>query len=267
MRWQHAAEYWDRVGADNPFGIILTGADRSPRYWDVDRFFETGVADTRWLIARLDGIAPHLPRRAALDFGCGVGRITRPLSDHFERVVGVDVARSMVVRARRLNSGFTRCEFRINRSRKLRGIPSDSFDLVYSRLVLQHIPPRNALRYVTELVRVLAPNGVLVFQLPEPLEFDPDSLFSAEASAFVHAPVSDTRLKRLFPRWLIQGYRHVRFRRLVHRASCLQRMYVFGVPRTEVVDLLAGTGAKILRIETDQSHGDDVAGWMYWVTK
>jgi SAM-dependent methyltransferase len=41
-----------------------------------------------------------------------------------------------------------------------------TFDFVYTTLVLQHMPPSLSTLYIRELVRVLAPGGLLVFQLP-----------------------------------------------------------------------------------------------------
>jgi SAM-dependent methyltransferase len=40
------------------------------------------------------------------------------------------------------------------------------FDLIYTDLVLQHLPPDISVRYIAEFLRVLSPEGVLVFQLP-----------------------------------------------------------------------------------------------------
>lgn len=267
MRWRNTASFWESAGERNPFGVILTGADRAPRDWNVAEFFETGVRDVNRLMAELEGIAPQLLRRSALDFGCGVGRITRALSSHFNTALGIDVARSMVAAARRLNATSDRCEFRANRSSRLRGIASNRFDLVYSRLVLQHIPPPSVRRYIPEFVRVLAPRGVLMFQLPEPLESDPDWLYRSERQAFVDAPIVTAGLKSIAPRWLVRAYRQLRFRRLVPRPAPAQRMYVFGMRREDVVRLIERAHARILRIDADQSHGDDVPGWSYWVTK
>ena len=40
-------------------------------------------------------------------------------------------------------------------------------DFIYSRIVLQHVNSRYAVRsYLSEFARVLAPGGLLVFQLP-----------------------------------------------------------------------------------------------------
>jgi SAM-dependent methyltransferase len=173
----------------------------------------------------------------------------------------------MIARARELNAAVPNCRFRVNRAAHLRAFDDGAFDFVYSRLVLQHIPPRPAERYIAELLRVLAPDGVLMFQVPEPLEHDPDALYRAEAQAFVDAPVAGGRIKRFAPRWAIRAYRHLRFRRLVRRDPRVQRMYMFGVTRAHVLDVLQRVDASVLRIDEDRSHGDEGAGYVYWVTK
>jgi SAM-dependent methyltransferase len=55
----------------------------------------------------------------------------------------------------------------LNTADDLRPFESGSFDLVYSRYVLQHLPGRAMVRsYLAEFIRVLRPGGLLVFQLP-----------------------------------------------------------------------------------------------------
>ena len=100
-----------------------------------------------------------------LDFGCGVGRLTRPLSESFLETVGIDVAKSMIVVARRYNRN-PRCRFVVNREPDLRSVNSSTFDFVHSCLVLQHIPPDVTIRYIEEFLRVAKPGGLVVFQLP-----------------------------------------------------------------------------------------------------
>ena len=79
-------------------------------------------------------------RESALDFGCGLGRLTRALSRRFESAIGLDLSETMVERARNLNAAVRGCEFRVNTWPDLRDFSEQSFDLVYSGRVLQHLP-------------------------------------------------------------------------------------------------------------------------------
>src|SRR2546423_1615505 len=99
---------WDKLGRENAFGAILTRENKLAE-WDLDEFLATGKADVLKFLQDMSGIAPQTPRGVVLDFGCGVGRITRALADHFGEAVGVDVARSMIARARTLHAECARC--------------------------------------------------------------------------------------------------------------------------------------------------------------
>jgi SAM-dependent methyltransferase len=117
-------------------------------------------------LTRLVGQEASIGSEAALDFGCGVGRLTQALAKHFSRVVGIDVSEPMVAHARRLNRHGERVTYYANPRADLRVVGDARFDVVYTDLVLQHMPPAQALGYIAEFVRVLRPGGFLVFQLP-----------------------------------------------------------------------------------------------------
>jgi ubiquinone/menaquinone biosynthesis C-methylase UbiE len=109
---------------------------------------------------------PH-QRKSALDFGCGVGRMARSLASHFESYTGVDISEPMIARAREWNSDCPQCRFILNTAGDLRVFESASFDLIYSRFVLQHLPSRALVEsYLRDFIRILKPGGLLVFQLP-----------------------------------------------------------------------------------------------------
>ena len=245
---------WNTLAERDALGSVLTLPCRTPG-WAVDDFFETGRADVARLVAGIARLAPALSTRRALDFGCGVGRLTQALAAHFDDVCGIDVAVSMIVRARQENRAPGCCRFEVNRRPHLRQFDDDIFDLVYSRLVLQHIPQRLVGRYLPELVRVLAPGGLLVFQLPTEID-NPER-------AFCEAPVYGGPLKRALPGWLVRAYRGVKYPLL---RTDIPDMDMFGMARERVVDLVEGCGAQILAIEPDQGHGTSVPGFQYWVT-
>lgn len=150
---------------------VLTSPEEKDGAWDVDRFFATGEAEVAHVLAVADELRP-VARGRALDFGCGVGRLTRALGTRFEAAVGVDISEAMVDQARSLNAGFPACEFRVNAAADLSQFESGSFDFVYSSIVLQHLPSvADIERYVTEFLRLLGPGGLAVFGIPTHISF------------------------------------------------------------------------------------------------
>lgn len=156
---------WDELAAgDDLFGVIY--GYPFVRGQSAESFFASGEREIGRVLRRAR--RRRLPRRreAALDFGCGAGRLTQALARRFDRVVGVDVSPVMIEAARRLNRHGGRCEYVLNEEPSLARFGDRSVDLVYSNLVLQHMPPALALGYVGELARVLRPGGLLVFTVP-----------------------------------------------------------------------------------------------------
>ena len=97
------------------------------------------------------------------DFGCGVGMVTALLAELVGpegHVVGIDASAAQLAQAReRLQAGGTNVSF-VEASATDTGLPPGSFDLVYCRFLLLHLPePERALR---EMCTLLKPNGILV---------------------------------------------------------------------------------------------------------
>ena len=158
--------HWERLGRQDPFWAAVSWKDKSAGRWSADEFFRTGEAVVDGLLERAAALGIEIPRERALDFGCGPGRLAQALAGHFRTVDGVDVAHSMVAIARRLNRHGDRCRYHLNRTTDLRLFEDETFTFVCSVLVLQHMTPGIARRYIAELLRVLAPSGLLVFQVP-----------------------------------------------------------------------------------------------------
>lgn len=166
MKLEGLQKDWDALGRIDPMWAVLTHEDRRDRGWDEEAFFATGRAEIAGVMRDLERLRLPARRERCLDFGCGVGRLTQALAEHFARCEGVDIAPSMLEAARRLNRNAGRIAFHLNDTDDLSLFPSGSFDLVYSNIVLQHVGPDAAKAYIGEFVRVLAPGGLALFQLP-----------------------------------------------------------------------------------------------------
>ena len=247
MRLRALRRHWNEYGRSDPLWAILTAPDKKGNRWSIDEFLQTGRDEIDALIRYLDerGLAQN--RRRALDFGCGAGRLTHALAGHFDHVIGVDIAASMIEVAKRLHGGTPNLDFRVNTSGRLESIPSGSVDLVYTLLVLQHIRPRYIRQYLAEFVRLLTPGGVLLFQLPS------DDVLPVK--------VEGHPLKRLLPRPVIAAIRAVR------RLREFPRMELHGLPRQQVEQLLAGLGAPVVDVVADRAHSPDTPGFRYCPVK
>src|ERR1044071_3823462 len=157
--WEHAAQV-------DPLWAILSHPSKRGRQWDLNAFFETGRQQISQILHRLQRLG-HLPRTGrALDFRCGVGRLTQALASTFTEVVGVDASPTMIRLANQLNRAPAVARYVLNQADNLAQFSSREFDFVYSDIVLQHLEPAIAQGYITEFVRLLAPGGIAVFQMP-----------------------------------------------------------------------------------------------------
>lgn len=157
---------WDTLGAEDPLWAVLTDDRYRGGRWDENTFFATGAEEIAGVVRDLDRLGKPERRGRCLDFGCGVGRVTQALAAHFESCDGVDIAPSMIAAARRLDRSGGRCSFHVNDAPDLALFPAQTFDFVYSNIVLQHMPAEAAKAYVSEFLRVLAPGGLAMFEIP-----------------------------------------------------------------------------------------------------
>jgi SAM-dependent methyltransferase len=165
MQLEELQKHWNAFAKGDPFWAVLTAPDAKNGGWRPDQFFETGKAEIETLMnstPALNGV----PRRRALDFGCGVGRLTQALCDHFVECVGVDISAEMLRVAEVFNRHGGRCTYQLNSKNDLSLFADNYFDFIYSNIVLQHMEPKYSSNYIREFVRVLAPGGLIVFQIP-----------------------------------------------------------------------------------------------------
>ncbi len=230
MSLERHRQDWERLAEVDPLWAVLTAPGRKGGGWDVDEFFATGEAEIAHVLEVAERLGRPSGHERALDFGCGVGRLTRALGTRFDRAIGIDISAGMVEQAQRLNEGFPACEFRLNAASDLVQLDSDSFDLAYSSVALQHVPtPPEVERYITELVRVARPDGLVVFGLPTHIPFP----WSLQPRRRAYAAL---RRLGVSESWML-------------RRTPLTPMRMTQVPEADVRALLGRVGATVLETE------------------
>lgn len=167
---------YERFGSTDPMYAVLSVDEFKGNQGDAEKFFELGREEISGVMEYLKGVNRQVARHRALDFGCGAGRLSQALADHFSRVDGVDIAESMVSTARGHNRHGDRVQYHVNAVDHLELFASGTFDFIYSNITLQHVPPEASTNYIREFMRLLTPNGVAIFQVPSGTLYAEDSV-------------------------------------------------------------------------------------------
>jgi ubiquinone/menaquinone biosynthesis C-methylase UbiE len=145
-------------------GLILKGGWRYDLgAWFCDTFLFRG--QWRKLRQRTTDLAQLQPGDAVLDVGCGTGILALEVARRVGRtgrVAGVDPGTEQIARARakaaRRNAPI---EFQIGVIEQL-PFPDHSFEVVFSTLMMHHLPAPLKRQGLAEITRVLKPGGRLV---------------------------------------------------------------------------------------------------------
>jgi SAM-dependent methyltransferase len=227
---------WEDLSVLDPRWAILSEPARRFGGWDRAAFLHTGAEAVELLLQRGARFRLPLAHADALDFGCGTGRLTRALSRHFTRCLGLDISAHMIDQARGGNADLENCRFDVHDGRDLSSCDSCSFDLVLSLLVLQHVPSADAkARYVQEFVRVLRPGGLLALQLPSRIPG-------------WHRIQPRPRLYGLLRR---AGVSRTRLYRQLH----LHPIRMSSLPHTRVEGLIRAAGGRMLDVRDETVEG------------
>jgi SAM-dependent methyltransferase len=155
--WLH----WAKV---DPYFAVVTH-DKFRGGANKVEFLATGEASIAGIIARLESAFGPLDYRRALEFGCGVGRLTVPLARRFAAVSAVDISSDMLAEAKaNCDAAGVDAEFVLSDDRLTR--TGSDFDLILSLITLQHIPRERGLVIIETMLTRLAPRGAIYLDVP-----------------------------------------------------------------------------------------------------
>ena len=104
-------------------------------------------------------------KAVALEIGCGVGRMLKAAAEKFSTVIGIDVSRLAIDKARELVGPTAKVELVTGSGVDLSPVESTSVDFVWSFAALACMPVAVIAAYLAEMKRVLKPTGVARVQV------------------------------------------------------------------------------------------------------
>ncbi len=235
---------WERLGEHDPYWGVLSHPDKANGRWKEDEFYATGEREVEFVVAHAEHLFPDLQHGTALDFGCGVGRLSRALAGHFESVRAVDISAPMLAKARENLRDRPNVEFIHNTSADLHVIADNSIDFIYSNLVLQHIPKSEQHRFVQEFLRILQPGGVAVFRTCTGSRLN---TLRGIIHRLVPAPIINLGIR------LVHGKNHV--------------MEIHTYPHEEMLALLQKANAEVVQVQPQIGDGAAFHSCTYWLQK
>lgn len=237
MNIKKLEQNWEKFGQRDPlWSILAVSGKENSNFWKKKEFFKTGESEIKKLVKQIKLYKKDQIFNKALDFGCGVGRLTQALAKYFNEVYGIDIASSMIKLAQKYNTNKGKCKYFVNKTNDLLLFQSNFFDFIYSHITLQHMENRYTKNYLKEFIRIIKPNGLLIFQCP---------------SKEIHKPFF---IKILW----------YKFKRMILNRPIME-MYPF--ERRKLSHFLKKNHVKIIAIIKDFDCGPEWLSYHYYVTK
>ncbi len=139
----------------------------------------------------LEYLQPNKNDEIIFDFGCGTGRLIRPLSPYCKNLLGVDISEVILDSAIKKCGDLKNVIFKPLQNDSLINLENNSIDKIYSFLVLQHIEKSKVFNILTEFNRILIMKGKVFLQFP--------SLLKGK-NVFHQSLITKNQLRSLTPR-------------------------------------------------------------------
>lgn len=236
MKLENIKENWEGFAKTDPMWSILTNNNN----WDKELFFNSGHDQiNEWF--NIFNELKNLDFEQALDFGCGMGRLSQALCSRFKKVTGVDISKTMIQLANENNQFVNKCSYIVNEQADLSCFESNTFDFILSSITLQHIPKKYIYIYINEFIRILKPGGKIIFSLPS----KPPFIYRMTVTLLTHKLIN-------------------KFRKLIYKYKYVMEMYWINKKK---LSTFINTNGKLISTYPDKSAGDNWEGYIYIVTK
>lgn len=172
-----AKETWENLAVKDAYFAVSTfdkyrAANIDPAA--KEEFFRTGRDHVERIWNEIEeGFGLELKPRRALDYGCGVGRILLALAEKCDAVIGVDISPTMLDEARKNCTDSGVANFALQDAASFAAAETETYDLVHSYIVLQHIDPKTGNELIRKMIERLLPGGVGMLHVTY---FDPSPL-------------------------------------------------------------------------------------------
>lgn len=150
---------------NNEIGDALTLAE----------FVDTGDHEVPAYLEQFGLRVPENQERTLVEIGAGIGRMTCAFTREFGSVIACDLDQGFLERCYETVGKFGNVErlrtVEVADGRTL-DMPTDSCDMAFSYITLQHCQPEDALELASEAARVVRPGGKLVLNFRGPASSD-----------------------------------------------------------------------------------------------
>lgn len=172
----------------------------------IELFLSIGKSNSEEIESALKKIGRDLNSfENVLDFGCGCGRTLIWFVNKKPKFYGTDID-SDAINWCRQNLAFG--EFTLNSKLPPLEHSDDSFDFIYSISVFTHLNKDHQFQWLSELKRVLRPNGILIITVHDGKEkwedLSSEEITELQGNGFLFKITNDK--KGIFPNWYQTAY-------------------------------------------------------------
>lgn len=160
-------------------------------------FFESGRQHIDHVLSKCGQLNPGFSPKSAIDFGCGVGRLSVALLRRELKVTSIDISSDMLAICRTNCAEVAGSDVRFVISDDTLSGLTEKSDLVVSTITFQHIHPKRGMRIFRRLLEALNSGGMfsIYFLFGSGAENGPVGYGSAPIE--VEIEMNDYRLKEI----------------------------------------------------------------------